>query len=69
VIPESLLDDDETIEIESVSWAESNLRLSLKFLSDDTRWLITCTGASSWRIQDRIAGGLQLSEDDPVLWR
>jgi hypothetical protein len=64
-----LLNTDTDIAIEAVSWTNSTLRLSMKVVHDSTRWLVTCAGASDWRIQDRWTEGLILSEDDPVLWR
>jgi hypothetical protein len=69
VIPECLLDHDETIEVESASWAGSDLLLSLKCVSDAARWVVTCKGVSGWCIRDRIAEGVRVTEDDPVLWR
>ncbi|MGJ5816532.1 hypothetical protein [Paludibaculum fermentans] len=68
VIPSVLLDEEETIKINSFTWVGSSLRIRLTLLSDKSRWIITCAGASSWRIQDRVTDGFSVSEDDPVLW-
>jgi hypothetical protein len=69
VIPECLFDDEASIEIESVRWAPSELLLNLKLVDDDSRWVITCSAASAWRLQDRFTEGLSIREDDPILWQ
>jgi hypothetical protein len=69
VIPACLLNEDECIEIEGVSWADSDLSLRLRLFSDSSRWLVTCVGTSAWRIEDRVADGLCVEQDDPILWR
>jgi hypothetical protein len=68
VIPSVLLDEEEKIRINSFSWVGPNLRIRLTLLSDKTRWILTCIGASSWQIQDRVTDGFSVSEDNPVLW-
>lgn len=68
MIPSVLLDEEETIRINSFSWVGSNLSIGVTLLSDKTRWIITCTDASSWQIRDRVTDGFSVSEDHPVLW-
>ena len=69
MLPECLLDEDAPIQVVRANWTEADLLLDIRLLSDDSPWRITCTGASHWCLQDRFADGLQLSEDDPVLWQ
>ena len=69
MIPECLLDTDAALEIESVAFAQSDVLLELRLLSDKSRWLVNCRGASVWRIQDRFTEGLEVLEDGPVLWQ
>lgn len=68
MIPSVLLDEEETIRINSFRWVGSNLRIRLTVLSGKTRWILTCTDASSWQIRDRVTDGFSVSEDHPALW-
>jgi hypothetical protein len=64
-----LQDDHSEIAIESVSWNDANLVLHLRLRSDESFWIATCVGALAWRLADRFTEGLQILEDDPVLWK
>jgi hypothetical protein len=64
-----LCDEECTLLIETFSWADSQLLLNLKLLRDGSRWLVTCRGVEHWRLESRVIEGLEVSEDDPVLWR
>jgi len=69
VLPECLCDDDSEIRVERISWTDTAILLQLTVLADDSRWRLTCQGPSAWRFQGRIAEGLAVTDDDPILWQ